>query len=320
MDYSALKDLITETKLEPLIGFTETDYLDQLKYGDFPRWRELLGKFPAVNITSIQLGDIVKFGANNDLDPEKLAVIKSLLQEMIPWRKGPFNVCGIPIDSEWLSNLKWARLTEALPSLEGKKILDIGCGNAYYGFRMLDQKPEFVIGIDPHLAYVAQFWALKHFAPNLPIYALPCGLEQFPRSLHGFDVVFSMGIIYHRRSPIDHLQQCKQCLKPGGELVLETLYVDGPAGYSLTPQKKYARMSNIWFIPSIGTLENWLTRCGFKNVRIINKSITTTKEQRKTEWMPFESLKDAIDIVDTSKTIEGLPAPKRVVIIAKSPS
>ena len=58
----------------------------------------------------------------------------------------------------------------------------------------------------------------------------------------------------------------------------------------------------------------------FKNVRIINKSITTTKEQRKTEWMPFESLKDAIDIVDTSKTIEGLPAPKRVVIIAKSPS
>ena len=72
MDYSALKDLITETKLEPLTGFTETDYLDQLKYGDFPRWRELLGKFPAVNITSVQLGDIVKFGANNDLDPENM--------------------------------------------------------------------------------------------------------------------------------------------------------------------------------------------------------------------------------------------------------
>ena len=320
MDYSALKDLITETKLEPLTSFTETDYLNQLKYGDFPRWRELLGKFPAVNIISVQLGDIVKCGDNNDLDPEKFAVIKSLLQEMIPWRKGPFNVCGIPIDSEWLSNLKWARLAKELPSLEGKKILDIGCGNAYYGFRMLDQKPEFVIGIDPHLAYVAQFWALKHFAPHLPIYVLPCGLEQFPGSLHGFDVVFSMGVIYHRRSPIDHLQQCKQCLAPGGELVLETLYVDGPAGYSLTPQKKYARMSNIWFVPSIGTLETWLTRCGFKNVRIINKSITTTKEQRKTEWMPFESLKDAIDIDDTSKTIEGLPAPKRIVIIANSPS
>ena len=320
MDYSALKELLTETKLEPLTSFIESDYLDQLKYGDFPRWRELLGKFPEVNITSVQLGDIIKFGDNNDLDQEKLAVIKSLLQEMIPWRKGPFNVCGISIDSEWLSNLKWARLSKELPPLEGKKILDIGCGNAYYGFRMLDQKPEFVIGIDPHLAYIAQFWALKHFVPHLPIYALPCGLEQFPGSLHGFDVAFSMGVIYHRRSPIDHLQQCKQCLAPGGELVLETLYVDGPAGYSLTPLKKYARMSNIWFVPSIGTLENWLTRCGFKNVRIINKSITKNKEQRKTEWMPFESLKDAIDIDDASKTIEGLPAPKRVVIIANAPA
>jgi tRNA (mo5U34)-methyltransferase len=317
---SDLKDLLAQSKLAPLINFTQSDYLDQLKHGDFPRWRALLRQFPRVNVSSFHFGEIVKIGSSDEVNPEAIAAIKPLLQELIPWRKGPFEVCGIPIDTEWRSNLKWARLEQELSPLAGRKILDIGCGNAYYGFRMLEHLPEFIIGIDPHLAYVAQFWALKQFAPHLPLHVLPCGLEQFPAGVKGFDTAFSMGVIYHRRSPIDHLQQCKQCLVPGGELVLETLYVDGPTGYSLTPLKKYARMSNVWFVPSIGTLEQWLLRCGFQNVRVVDESTTTTDEQRKTDWMPFDSLEDAIDKSDASKTIEDLPAPKRVVIIANSPS
>ncbi|NKB34621.1 MAG: tRNA 5-methoxyuridine(34)/uridine 5-oxyacetic acid(34) synthase CmoB [Pseudomonadales bacterium] len=320
MDYSEFKASVANTHLAPLIYFAEEDYLQQLKHGDFPRWRKHLKEFPEVTTANFDFGEVVKIGKAEDIDSHVQAEIKRLLLEMIPWRKGPFEVLGIPIDSEWKSNLKWARLAKKITSLTGKKILDIGCGNGYYGFRMLAQEPELVVGIDPHLAYVAQFWALKQFATKLPLHILPCALEQISDPLECFDSVFSMGVIYHRRSPIDHLLQCKKCLTPGGELVLETLYVDGPTGYSLIPEKRYARMSNVWFVPSIGTLEQWLTRCGFKNIQIVDDSTTTINEQRKTEWMPFASLEDALDKSDSSKTIEGSPAPKRIVVLANTPS
>jgi tRNA (mo5U34)-methyltransferase len=39
-------------------------------------------------------------------------------------------------------------------------------------------------------------------------------------------------------------------------------------------------------------------------------------EQRRTTWMPFESLAHALDRNDPSRTVEGYPAPRRVAIIA----
>jgi len=221
--------------------------------------------------------------------------------------------------SEWQSNLKWDRLVKEISPLESRRVLDVGSGNGYYGFRMLAEGAEMVLGIDPHVAYVAQFWLLKHFAAESPVFVLPLTLEQIPPSLNYFDTVFSMGVIYHRRSPIDHILELKSCLRPGGELVIESICVDGEAGYSLTPEKKYARMGNVWFIPSIPTLVQWLTRCSMEQISVIDESTTTVDEQRKTEWMPFDSLEDALDVNNPQLTIEGLPAPKRVVVKAIRP-
>jgi tRNA (mo5U34)-methyltransferase len=220
------------------------------------------------------------------------------------------------METEWQSNLKWDRLVKKIAPLESRRVLDVGSGNGYYGFRMLEEGAEMVLGIDPHIAYVTQFWLLKHFAAESPIFVLPLTLEQVPPSLNYFDTVFSMGVIYHRRSPIDHILQLKGCLRPGGELVIESICVDGEAGYSLTPEKKYARMGNVWFVPSIPTLVQWLSRCGMEQISVIDESTTTLDEQRKTEWMPFDSLEDALDINNPHLTIEGLPAPKRVIVKA----
>ncbi len=320
MDYSEFNGSISDSELAPLLSFSSESYLRQLKHGDFPRWRKHLESIPTIAASNCDFGDVVSIGSVSETDDETREGIRGLLLEMIPWRKGPFDVFGIHIDAEWRSNLKWNRLQNNISSLRGKKVLDVGCGNGYYGFRMLEQDPELVVGIDPNLAYVAQFWALKRFAADLPLHVLPCALEQISEPLQCFDTVFSMGVIYHRRSPIDHLLRCKHCLVPGGELVLETLYVDGASGYSLVPEKRYARMSNIWFVPSIGTLEQWLSRCGFENIQLVDKSETTNDEQRQTEWMPFASLEDAIDANDFSRTTEGLPAPKRVVVLANKSS
>ena len=169
-----------------------------------------------------------------------------------------------------------------------------------------------VIGIDPSPRFV-QFHQLKHSAdaPDL----IPAGIEQISQ-LNAFDTTFSMGVLYHRRSPIDHLRELKDTLRSGGELVLETLIVDGPQGYSLMPEKRYAQMNNVWFLPAIATLELWLRRAGFKDVRCIDVNTTSLQEQRATDWMQYLSLQDFLDKEDTSKTCEGYPAPKRAIMVA----
>ena len=54
------------------------------------------------------------------------------------------------------------------------------------------------------------------------------------------------------------------------------------------------------------------------DVEVVDITPTTVLEQRATEWMRFESLEQALDPVDGSKTIEGLPAPVRAVVTART--
>ena len=316
MNLSLLIDAISNTKLEALSPLLQKSAIDGITRGDFARWRGLLAKIPKIKASSYEFNDIVKIGSEKDIDSTISANLRKFLREMVPWRKGPFRVFGIDIDSEWRCQMKWQRLQHHITPLRGRKVLDVGSGNGYYSFRMLQDNADLVVGLDPHIPYVVQFWVLKGFLPNTANFVLPYSLEQLPSSLHGFDTVFSMGVIYHRRSPIEHLMQLKHCMAPGGELVLETLFVEGPTGYSLTPEKKYARIANVWFLPTLGTLESWLMRCGFKDIRVINTNSTNQAEQRKTEWMPFESLEDGINSRDNLHTIEGYPAPNRAIILA----
>ena len=310
---------LSGSELEPLLPFLSKQYLDGIKQGDWPRWRERLLELPAISPGSIQITDTIRIGSSTDCETSQIESLGEQLKGFIPWRKGPFEFFGIHVDTEWRCDMKWDRLHKSISPLAGRKILDVGSGNGYFSLRMQAEGAELVLGLEPHIAYFAQFWAIRHFIPGCPVFVLPIPLEQVPRPLPRFDTVFSMGVIYHRRSPIDHLLQLKDCLRPGGELVMESIVVDGPAGYSLMPDKKYARMSNVWFVPSTDTLLQWLTRCGFRNIRVIDESVTTEKEQRATEWMPFDSLDAALDKQDSSRTIEDYPAPKRAVILAEKP-
>jgi tRNA (mo5U34)-methyltransferase len=79
-------------------------------------------------------------------------------------------------------------------------------------------------------------------------------------------------------------------------------------------------MRNVWFIPTVTALTKWLSRTGFCDVQMVNLSITTETEQRVTDWMRFESLADFLDPDDHTQTIEGLPAPKRAIFVARRPS
>lgn len=318
MDFSPLQAIIANSPMAALNPLLTPEFLAQIKHGDMPRWQQQLAQLPDLQAAAIELGETVTIGAATDIDVTQQTHLDQSLRGFIPWRKGPFELFGIHIDTEWQSQLKWRRLAGAITPLAGRKVLDVGSGNGYYGFRMLEAGAELVIGIDPHIAYVAQFWAIKRYTPKLPLFILPLTLDQFPTPIPQFDTVFSMGVLYHRRAPIEHLLQLRNSLRGDGELVLETLYVNGDEGYALSPRERYARMSNVWFVPSIKTLVKWLERCRFTDIRVVDESVTTTLEQRKTEWMPFESLADGLDPLHPDLTIENYPAPKRVIVIARA--
>ena len=145
---------------------------------------------------------------------------------------------------------------------------------------------------------------------------LPLGIEDVPQGCACFDTVFSMGLLYHRREPKEHLQQLHGFLKPGGQVVLETIVLDKTEEELLVPDGRYANMRNVWNIASPALLTKWLTGCGFENVEVLDITKTTSGEQRKTDWMTYESLEDFLDPNDDTKTIEGHPAPVRAILTA----
>lgn len=290
-----------------------TERLSDQSHGDFSRWKDALNELPH------DLGSAVHCDRNAvtvELNQQPPKQLQNTLEQLIPWRKGPFQIGDVYIDTEWHSDYKWNRLIPHT-NFSDKNILDVGCGNGYFMWRMLGAGARNVLGIDPSILFSVQFQAIKRFFNEEPnAWLLPVGIESFPNNNQAFDTVLSMGVLYHRRSPMDHLLELKGCLKPGGELLLETLTIDGDAGQALVPDDRYAQMRNVWFLPTVAELERWLARCGYKNIRCVDVNQTTTEEQRATDWMRFDSLPQFLDPKDSNKTIEGYPAPKRAIILA----
>lgn len=293
--------------------------LSEKRYGDLAGWKASLAKLPTVPSEHIELMDAVRIGASDDCNEATRATIKSVLQELIPWRKGPYFVHDIHIDTEWRSDWKWDRVLPHLAPLKDRLILDVGCGNGYHCWRMLGAGAKRVIGIDPSPRFIVQFHMIKHFAgAHHPVDVLPLGIEELPEKLHAFDTVFSMGVFYHRRSPMDHLLELKNTLRPGGQLVLETLVIEGGLGDVLVPEGRYGMMNNVWFLPSCDTMLSWLRKMGYHNPRVVDICPTTTEEQRATQWMRFHSLPEFLHPDNSALTVEGHPAPIRAVFVAEA--
>ncbi|MCE0732545.1 tRNA 5-methoxyuridine(34)/uridine 5-oxyacetic acid(34) synthase CmoB [Halomonas sp. G15] len=293
--------------------------LDRRRYGDLPAWEKAVAKLPPLPEEREVRLDTDTITVECDLSDSRRRQCENLLGKLAPWRKGPFSLGGIPIDTEWRSDWKWQRVAPHLAPMAGRKMLDVGGGSGYHAWRMAGAGASFVLVIDPSPRFFWQFRAVRHFvgdADDQRTHFLPVGIEEVPEELGFFDTVFSMGVLYHRPSPLEHLLQLRGALRPGGELVLETLVVEGDATKVLLPGERYAAMPNVYFLPSSAALCQWLERCGFTNVRVVDEAPTTTEEQRTTEWMTFQSLADFLDPGDPSLTREGYPAPRRAVIIA----
>lgn len=307
--FDELNDLISEKR----------NFLDQ-RIGNFGRFQKALDEIPRLKPSQVSLGtQAVTIGDADGIGEAQATQLLNSLKLMCPWRKGPFKLFGIDVDSEWQSWMKWDRLAPHISSLKHKKILDIGSSNGYYMFRMADHDPLMVLGVEPQSSFYYQYLTIQRLINQKNVYCLPVPHDRLPKLEHYFDTVFCMGVLYHRKSPIDMLKQIFDSLKPGGEIVLENLVINEKKNSCLFPKDRYAKMRNVFFIPDLSAMESWLARAGFQNIRCIDVSRTTFEEQRKTEWIHTESLKDFLDPKHPEKTVEGYPAPVRAIFISTKP-
>jgi tRNA (mo5U34)-methyltransferase len=273
-------------------------------HGDFKRWSDALAALPLIADPTIDIGDTISItGATDETQ------LNACLRVLHPWRKGPFRIANTLIDTEWRSDFKWRRLAGAIEPLTDHRVLDIGCGNGYFGWRMLACGAREVIGIDPTILFCMQHQAINHYMQSLQNWVLPLKIEEIP-TVEQFDTVLSMGVIYHRRDPVAHVEDVFALTRTGGQAVLESIVADK----TFRPKERYARMRNVWCIPSPADLATWMCDAGFTNVAIVDDCVTTLAEQRSTAWMEFESLAQALDPADNSRTVEGYPAPRRAIV------
>ena len=278
-----------------------------------PLW-EAIESLPTSENTKVILGDTVEMLPDNLTDKDEKYIYDSA-KLMHPWRKGPFQVSKTFIDSEWKSNLKYNLLRPHF-NLKDKIVGDIGCNNGYYLFRMMEENPKRLVGFDPAAITYCQFHFLNHFIQSDIKYEL-LGVEHVEYYEHKFDVLFCLGVLYHRADPIGMLKSLFKGLNVGGELILDTFMIDGEEEVCLTPRDRYSKMANIYFIPTVNALKNWCYRAGFEELEVLNIVKTEPDEQRRTDWINTQSLTDFLDKENQNRTVEGYPAPKRVYLKAK---
>lgn len=299
-------------KLEPTIR----ELVQLERHGDLPRWVSALESLPQISTSDIAL---TMPAITTRADNQSHTVTENIhraLSGLHPWRKGPFDLNGVFIDSEWRSDKKWQRLQPHI-DLRGCNILDVGCGNGYYCLRMLGDGANTVVGVDPNLLFCTQFQAVNHFTQSHRACVLPLAIEHLQGDACHFDKVFSMGVLYHRRDPLEHLHWLRRFLHDGGELILETLVIPGEELSDLVPDKRYANMRNVWSLPTVPLLLQQLESAGFGDARCVDLTQTGIDEQRQTPWMQFHSLEQALNPENHNLTIEGHTAPLRAIVLAK---
>jgi len=317
MDYISLLPETAQAESIRTIRQKRLDWAGQDKKG-FLRYRkpaERLASFTARHVDCE--GDIVTIGAVGERTEKEREAIKNDLRAFMPWRKGPFSVFGIDVDAEWRSERKWRRLLPVLPDLKDKIVADIGCNNGYYMFRMAPLRPKLVLGLEPTIQHYTCFNALNGMAGLANLHIDLLGVEHLPLFPACFDVIFLMGIIYHRPSPVDVLRDVYAALRPGGTLILESQAIPGAEPVALFPRKTYAKVPGTYFVPTGICLSNWMERTGFTGVEIFCSHPMSEAEQRRTDWMVFESYSDFLAPDNPALTVEGYPAPHRVFLVGR---
>ncbi len=113
IDYQPLIDRWRHGELErwaALLSGQVRRGLSRERYGDLEHWLAALDRLPEIAADSVRL-DSPRVGADAVRRPPAavMAALRDALMALHPWRKGPFELFGLHLDTEWRSDWKWDR-------------------------------------------------------------------------------------------------------------------------------------------------------------------------------------------------------------------
>ncbi|TLE10497.1 tRNA 5-methoxyuridine(34)/uridine 5-oxyacetic acid(34) synthase CmoB [Helicobacter bilis] len=258
----------------------------------------------------------------HNISYNEFQTLQDLALDLKPWRKGPFCLYGAEnnsqfyIDSEWQSNKKMKLILQALDTigynLKDKVVLDVGCNNGYYMFDLALRGVKHISGIDPIAIFFLQFYFIHKLTNISHCTFRLLGVQDVLQLNTKYDLILCLGVLYHRKEPLQTLKQLKSILAPNGILLLETLILQDKAATCLCPYPTYAKMPNVFYIFSPQALQNLSLHAGFKSCEILSYSYTDNTEQRSTDFIDKKSLGDYLT---PTQTIEGYPPACRGIFV-----
>lgn len=276
--------------------------------------KTLVARGDLVSLSSDLTGDTIRANVSTTADYDALV---RLCNNLISWRTGPYQIGSLSVDTEWRSHMKWSRISPLIPQLLGKRVADVGCSNGYFMFKLSTLRPDITIGFDPIERCWLQFALIQSILRTPHLAFVPMGILSLEAFKNFFDFILCMGVLYHQRDHALAVKRLFEATRPGGRVLLESLVVPTALPLIITPPDRYAKMRNVWTIPSASHLQTLFEQAGFKDVAVHSFGPLSTDEQRRTSLAPFESLADFLDPKDPTKTVEGHPAPHTAAVIGR---
>jgi len=108
---------------------------------------------------------------------------------------------------------EWEKFREHLPALQGKRVLDLGCGYGWHCQFALEQGASEVIGLDLSEKMLSKAKALTS---NKNISYVRSAIEDFDAPPHSFDVIFSSLALHYIKDLGAVFSKVKKLLVSGG--------------------------------------------------------------------------------------------------------
>jgi len=111
------------------------------------------------------------------------------------------------------------------PSLQGKRVLDIGCSDGFFTFEA-EKRGGDVVAIDFVPESYSGFGTARRILDSRVTYRMDNVYNLKPEDYGTFDVVFFLGVLYHLRKPLAALDAIRSVMKRGAELYAGTMLID----------------------------------------------------------------------------------------------